>query len=396
MVIDNSKQNLFYINTNWSFATRSTVFSDEEIKNMFKVVNFNCEFTFENLNYNYYTRNAYYSYGHADDPSKACGIYLGDQTSFNKTINSKINQNNISTFKKVYFDPSCKYPRFKLSEKTNIKRCLNPQKADSIIISKREFKKYVYYGVFRGDRDSYVYYSKSQNQYFFLDYYVNNVIDKSRIKFEQIVKSHIGHNMKNITDFADFLIQIKIIPADSNLFYKGPVYLLDEKNVTYFNNIINNYMLLTYYTELDKFVNINLQKPNSEDLETLHHMLSSTDDSVIGMGLKLLSNYDITSSACSIGTLLIQNRDNIKRNSTITSVGFEQILKTLNITAYELKYGSPDEMTNRLYKVSTNEEDKEKTKVVIINKVKDLLLASANSYKELFSNFNLNIEIKIS
>lgn len=75
--------------------------------------------------------------------SKYKGIFLGTQTDIDNIINSKLNNLSPSTFKKIYFDPNCKYPRFKLNALTSIKRCLDPSKADSVIIHQDKFDTYI-------------------------------------------------------------------------------------------------------------------------------------------------------------------------------------------------------------------------------------------------------------
>lgn len=75
------------------------------------------------------------SYWHVD---KYAGLYLGHTTDLDALIASKKYTLTNAT-KTVYFDASCKYPRYKLSEYSNLKKKLNPVKADCCIISKPSF-----------------------------------------------------------------------------------------------------------------------------------------------------------------------------------------------------------------------------------------------------------------
>ena len=63
---------------------------------------------------------------------KVFGMYLGDNDSIETIISSKT-LTSLTGVKRVYFDPKSKYPRFKLSEATTIKRSLTAAKADVCI-----------------------------------------------------------------------------------------------------------------------------------------------------------------------------------------------------------------------------------------------------------------------
>ena len=134
-------------------------------------------------------------------------FYLGTQEDLENIINGKLN-NNISSFKKVFFDKSCNYPRYKLNEKTNIKRCLDYNKASSVIISKLNFESYHFksYDNILNNKDNdkiRVYYSNNEDQYYFIDrlpynYYnskisfsITSIVKKyySQCTIENIIKS---------------------------------------------------------------------------------------------------------------------------------------------------------------------------------------------------------------
>ena len=124
---------------------------------------------------------SYKRYRDEYNPMNTRGIFLGDLGDINNTINSKLNLINPSTFKKVYFDPNCKYPRFKLSTLTNIKRCLDPSKADTVIISKMDFKEYEYPSNCLGNKDPkeiIIMFSEKANCYYYFDYYPYHLSNK--------------------------------------------------------------------------------------------------------------------------------------------------------------------------------------------------------------------------
>lgn len=69
---------------------------------------------------------------------KYTGLYLGHTTDLDALIASKkYTLTNVT--KTVYFDANCKYPRYKVSEYSNLKKKLNPTKADCCVISKLSF-----------------------------------------------------------------------------------------------------------------------------------------------------------------------------------------------------------------------------------------------------------------
>ena len=99
-------------------------------------------------------------------------------------------------------------------------------------------------------------------------------------------------------------------------------------------------------------------------------MLESQDPTVVGMGIKLLSGYNIPDSTCSVGILLMSNWSTITSNPAFKSVGFQQILNTLGISEREVYSGITDNIINKLYKSSTNDADKEKARKMVIDKLK--------------------------
>lgn len=155
-------------------------------------------------------------------------------------------------------------------------------------------------------------------------------------------------------------------------------------------------MLITYDTELDRFISTGLQQPTMEDLETIGRMLSSTDNSVVGMGLKLLSNYDISTSICSVGILIAQNWENVGSSPVSRSTGFEQVLKTLGLTRIELNSYKIDKIINTLYKNSTDEKDKEKARNIIKQKViAEIQRNWESTYAKKFTNLDFNFKFTI-
>lgn len=359
-------------------------------------------------NFGYEADNQYYRhvYGYRWESSKytspknAKGIYLGETSDITNEINKKLNPADPSTFKKVYFDSNCKYPRFKLNSLTDIKRCLDFTKADSVIISQPKFTEYKMKSYVSTNivENVLILYSVSENAYYFIDYYPDKLLNKKEDpKFQALISKYADLQTTGLRRWISALLGNKILPADCKEFYYGKVVLADTTNdIQFIDNLFTKYMLLTYDTELDRFISIGLQQPTIEDIETMGRMFSSTDNSVVGMGLKLLSNYDVSTSICAIGVLIAQNWGNIATSSVSKSTGFEQVLRTLGLNKSELNRYDTDGIINTLYKSSTDEADKEKARNVIKQKIAAAIQKDWEStYSKKFTNLGFTFKFTI-
>lgn len=339
-----------------------------------------------------------YRYRNIESPITAKGIYLGDSDDIHNEIISKINPASPNTFKTLYFDKFCKYPRFKVSELTKIKRCTDPSKADSIIISPHKFNTYKGYSSVYTDssKDALVLFSATNNCYYFIDFlidYLHN-FDQTK-KFKILLNNYLGDQILNINTWGQVLINSGILPNDSKKIYYGKVVLLNRDDTEFINNLSTKYMLLTYDTELDKLISNNLQSPTNEDIDTLDKMLSSTDSSIISMGLKLLSNYNLSNFKGSIGIIIANNWNHIKFNPTSRSIGFQQTLDSLGLSIKKLNTFSFEVIINKLYENISN-DDRKYVKKVVISKIKNELMSSILSrYEKSFSSLELTFKLII-
>lgn len=302
-------------------------------------------------------------YNNSIPPGHCYGLLIGEKPNLDEIIKSKIN-NNINVSDKLYFDTNCTYPRFKLSTK-DMKRTIKLDKADKVVISKynpiyvqptsyhlREAKPYL---VYSPSEDVYYYFStvRSPGR--------DNGWPKSVSQFNQIYKkySSTGHQ----TELYEILKRLSIIPNDSFVLPED-VWLLTEQDYKYIDNITNNYMQLIYDTELDKFICEGLMPVTEDDINTLHNMFSSNDNSVVGLGLKLLSSYDITSDPLSIVLLLHKHYSKIRYNDAYKSVGFKQVINSLQITEDYLGH-QRDKLINQVFDACHTEESKAKAREAV-------------------------------
>lgn len=333
------------------------------------------------------------------------GFYFGDAKTLNDIVDNKYTTPNWTSVKKVFFDPNCKYPRFKLSETTNIKRCLDPAKADCVIMTKSTFTNT------RIHRDNsskllpaqhvMLMYSKQEDEYYLIPTLTTSVGDTACTSdFMNKIDKHSKLSSRSpiLDKLIDSMKNAQIVAHDSQIIYTGPFFAIGSKELLVtIDGLINNYMLITYDTELDKFVSQGLQQVTNEDLKALTKMMSSTDQSVIGMAIKLLSNYNIQDAPLTIGTLIINNFSKMQYVNEINSVGFKQVLSTLNLTIDQLKsHYSTDSMINTLYSKSTNDDERTKTRTMLIDQLTDELNDSIKKRLSNLTAFGFNIELKIT
>lgn len=314
------------------------------------------------------------------------GVYLGSHENIQSIISTRT-VTSLAGVKKIFFDPKSKYPRFKLNELTSIKRSLSPNKADVCVLPKDNIC--VNYspehrsGGDPRDEKVKILHSKSADAYYLIDHCPNSCYYSSDTKLlQKFIENGSTPGTVGIDKFLSALMNEGILPADCTVFYYGQIsFLKDQETFERVDNILNNYMKVIYDTDLDKFINSNLQSITKDELESLSTMLQSSDPTVVGMGIKLISSYNIIDAACSIGILLSSFWNNISSNSAIKSVGFQQVLKTLGLNERSLYTGNKLKIINNLYKTSTNKEDKENAKAVVLEKIKSDLEAKWDYYK---------------
>lgn len=341
-----------------------------------------------------------YSYSCTETPRNAKGIYLGDVESIRNEINKKLNPVGPDKFAKVYFDPNCKYPRFKLSSLTDIKRCLDPSKADTVIISDPTINNYIsrVRTIYKKFKEVLILYSTTENCYYLIDYCPDKLINRAEDpKFQSLFSKYADIKEVGLRRWSSALINSKVLPSDCKEFYSGKVVLTHTDEETQFiNNLFTKYMLLTYDTELDRFIANGLQKPTDEDLQTLQRIFASTDNSVVDMGLKLLSNYDLSSHVCSVGIILANSWGNINSSRVSRSVGFTQVLSSLGLRRQDLNTYNVDDIINVLYKKSNNPQDKERARNIIAQKISEAIEKEWKAkYAKKFNNFNFTFKFTI-
>lgn len=304
-------------------------------------------------------------------PGTSSGVYLGDLESINDKINSRYNIKDQEALKKVYFDPTSKYPRNKLSTLTPIKRCLNPEKADTAIISNNiPLRNYELTSlVSSGDiKDVLILYSVSENCYYFIDYIIDNIEnpDKSS-RFNTLCNKYRDPNLNGLYSWASVLINGSILPNDCKQVYYGRVILLS-----------------------------NLREVTEDDIISLGNLISSNDPDNVNLGIKLLSSYNINEYPCSISIYLLYNWKTIKRLNSFNSKAFNYILSILGIEKKDVRGWTIDDIVTRLYSRSTNSKDKELSRSIIKDRITKHIYSIYNrSFSHKYPSMNFTAKLII-
>lgn len=338
------------------------------------------------------------------------GLYFGHTTDLEALITSKKYTLTNAT-KTLYFDINCKYPRYKVSEYSTLKKKLNPAKADCCVISKPSFE--IDYlnvgpnGKSLGDLDQnkltkqIVVYSAKKDMYYLIwdtetpRWNGSGMRDRTYNKFLQ--NNGFTTATYTLTQYVSDLAQWNIIPQDCKQVYVGTITAIPNNLYTTIENICNTYMQVIYDTELDAFISQTLKIMDSEDIKTLTTMLSSRDGSVVAMGIKLLATYNIQERICTTGTMIISNWSNIRYNNVRSSVGFQNIIKQLGLDVGELTDNMyrQNKLINKLYNLSKNEDDRNACRNTILEQIKQRLMKDFEEYSKEFENLGMSLTIEI-
>lgn len=317
----------------------------------------------------------------------AKGIYLGDSTCINNKINSKHRISSQLNLKKIYFDPTSEYPRRNLNSLTNIKRCLDPSKADAIVISdKISFETYEVSSLVSSKKikDVLILYSSSKNCYYFIDYIIDKILDPNKSSyFNSVFNKYKDPNLEGLYGWASMLINGSVLPNDCKQIYYGSVVLLSNiKEVEFIENLQTKYSDIMYDSDLNEIVSNNQLELTEDSVVSLGKMILSTNLDDVTLGIKLLSSYNIKKYQCIISIYLLHNWKIIKESNSYNSKSFNYILSILEIKKEEVYEGFINYIIDKLYLNSTNSKDKELSR----NFIKDSII------KKLYSVYNVSLK----
>ena len=245
----------------------------------------------------------------------------------NKNIKNIINKNskNLLSGNKLLFDKHVKYPRF-LIKQSNLKFCKDINNADFFIVP-----------------DNFENFFASDYEIFFnAKVKGSNQSDLFEIQ-EFTFKNLTGKNIKDFTenDIKKFIEVLDPNLEDVYVIYIGKI--IASENET-FLSIINDELNISIITEtqLDKFVNSYLPILNENDVKNIIDMLSSDDQNIVGLGIKVLSGYNVNATPYTIFTILVYTISHQWYfNKEINNRSFNRIINALNLESliYDAKFG---------------------------------------------------------
>lgn len=221
-----------------------------------------------------------------------------DISSIKQQFVTKVNSDSI-----LYFDESSKFPRYKLTIGTN-KRCIKPVKANFIVVN--DFNKPFTIS------NSYYLFKNNINDYFMI----------SENDYDMEFNRTLSNLINRVTPFQEL--------GDLELVYSGPIMLLDKTN-NYIFKWMNGDYTQSFITDenLDKQLNELCPEPTVEELNSIVEMLDSDDDSVVKLGTKMLSGYNVTKYPLTFRLILLtRNKWWMWTRSTVST---KQMVDSLHI-----------------------------------------------------------------
>ena len=230
----------------------------------------------------------------------------------------KTKYSDLTGITKLYFDSSSTYPRFKIKD-TTFQRVIKVSKCEAAVVSDQ-----IRYVAGGGSFQVYEYTKPDSSK---IVYCVSPEEFKKEDLFIYNEVCSYG------SDFIDGAKTLNYIPKGSILIYSGELCFCDSVYAEALDNIINVYPKYTKESTLDKIVNGTLEDINEETLLSLNDMLSSSDNSVVELGLKILQGLNVTKFPTSITCLIYGNYAYMLGNKALNTTGVNQVLKSLNIIA---------------------------------------------------------------
>lgn len=240
---------------------------------------------------------------------------------------------NINKDSVLYFGKTSKFPRHKLKE-TSLKRCIKPEKSDIQVIGSLQISKQFNAIVFIGD-----------NIYYILDISHCSTYASWQEK----------HIEKDDPDFISKVMSANECLHNTVVSYIGPIIIL-EKNV--FEDLVNIenkvYNNIITDSELDAFINKDLESLTVDTCDLLYDLLNSKDYQSMELGLKMLVGFNVNECPNTIKLLL--SNSHLSELKAWNSVGVNQVKNSIKINEY-FNYQTD-------YNIIENDLDKELSRYV--------------------------------
>ncbi len=317
--------------------------------------------------------------------SKKVGCSTTNIEQLNLAITNRMTQFVLQPTSKIIFAPTSDYPRYKLTNTKLVKK-LKYDKTDVIIHDPNCNIN----TLCKECLDILLIHSPSTSTMYAIPLTVIAYITRHYTNAQLLVKNNMdSHQLA--TSFMGMAISEKFIPDDCVELYFGNIVTFNEKLAIFFDHIFNKNTPIIPNSQLDDHVNKTLPKLNDEQFKELESWLSSTDENVVNMGITLLTSHDISDDLCRIGTMLHENYNKIRYTKGFKNTGFKQLVTKLGTTPYDLQYRST---INKIYNISNNDLDKNRASKMIEDRIIKYLNKELVGQLEVYSNMNINIQIK--
>ena len=253
----------------------------------------------------------------------------------------------------LYFSASSEFPRFKLTD-TGYKRCIKIDKADFIVMGKLELNQCDNCYLF--EDEEYFYLIDYNRMYF---YYRSDQYKVSAFKTnpEQYIRNH-------------------------HLYYGATLTLVHHGEICYgqagstdVEHIMNgDYKRIITDKDLDLAINGNFDKLDADTVSSICDMLDSPDKVTKGVGLKILTGYNVQATPLTIRTML-GLREGLGSCPEWKSVGVQQVLSSIGWNGFG---HFPGQLWNLLPKKGEENKYTDEDK----NLVKDIYMRAAKYFME--------------
>lgn len=253
----------------------------------------------------------------------------------------------------LYFSASSEFPRFKLTD-TGYKRCIKIDKADFIVMGKLKL-------------------NQCNNCYLFEDEEYFYLIDYNRMYF---------HYRSDQYKVSAFKTNPEQYIRNHHLYYGATLTLVHHGEICYgqagstdVEHIMNgDYKRIITDKDLDLAINGNFDKLDADTVSSICDMLDSPDKVTKGVGLKILTGYNVQATPLTIRTML-GLRERLGSCPEWKSVGVQQVLSSIGWNGFG---HFPGQLWNLLPKKGEENKYTDEDK----NLVKDIYMRAAKYFME--------------
>ena len=253
----------------------------------------------------------------------------------------------------LYFSASSEFPRFKLSD-TGYKRCIKIDKADFVVMGKLGLGQLDNCYLF--EDEEYFYLIDCSRMYF---YYRSdkNKVNAFKVDPEQYIRNHHLYYGATLT-----------------LVHHG-VICYGQAGSTDIEHIMNgDYKKIITDKDLDSAINGTFDKLDADTVTSICDMLDSPDKVTKGVGLKVLTGYNVQATPLTVRTML-GLRNDLSSCPEWKSVGVQQVLSSIGWTGFG---HFPGQLHNLLPKKGEEDKYTEEDKSL----VKDIYMRAAKYFMD--------------